>query len=341
MKNLKLVIESAPYAMIISDEKGAIVFANKQADVTFGYDREELHGQLIEVLLPKSLRSKHKQDRAQFNSRPSTRAMGAGRDLFGIRKNGSQVPVEIGLTPIETDEGRMVLATIIDISERKRMEAERQRLEQEVLEATEVERKRIGQELHDSLGQQLLGIAFLSDALRERLHQKSLPDAADAKHIADLIQKVMQQARELSRGLYAAELEAHGIVEALKQLVVNVNATTNIQCQLVCDLSVAFEDKEKAGHIYRIAQEALNNALRHSLATQIVLTITKDAENFGLEIKDNGIGFSNAGPSSGMGLKIMRYRADIIGGTFNAAGEVGSGSIISITVPLKKAVVSV
>lgn len=333
---LRLIIESAPYAMIIANQEGKISFINAQTEKTFGYTRKELVGQAIEILIPESFRSRHTRDRQAFNHQPVIRPMGMGRDLFGLKKDGSQVPVEIGLTPMNSAEGPQVLASIIDITERKRMETERHRLEREVLEASEMERKRIGQELHDSLGQQLLGIAFLSDALKEKLHQKSLADAADAANIAGLIEKVMTQARELSRGLYAAELETQGLGEALNQLVSNMNATTSIHCRFLSDGDIDIKDMAKATHLYRIAQEALHNARRHSMATEMSVSARHKEDCFTLTIQDNGVGFSTGAQTAGMGLKTMRYRADIIGGTFDIRENEKGGTIISCTVPLKK-----
>jgi PAS domain S-box-containing protein len=321
--------------MLLVDEQGAILFVNSQAEKTFGYKREELLGQLVETLVPRAARSRHVQDRNGFNAHPDARAMGAGRDLFGLKKDGTQVPVEIGLTPLKSPNGLQILASIIDITERKRLESAQRRLENEVLEASEVERRRIGQELHDSLGQQLLGIAFLSGALKERLHQKSLSDAVDAEKISQLIENVMAQARELSRELYAAELDAHGLQEALHQLVVNMNATTNIRCQFVCECPFVLEDKARATNIYRIAQEALQNVRRHSMATELIVAATCEDDQFKLTIQDNGVGFSASQESTGMGLKTMKYRTDILGGTFEVTNSEKGGALITCTVPLK------
>lgn len=320
--------------MILVDEQGRILFVNPQVEKTFGYKREELLQQSIEVLVPAQDRSKHVKDRQGFGAHPKARSMGAGRDLFGLRKDGTQVPVEIGLTPLISETGLQILASIIDITERKRLEAEQKRLENEVLEAGETERRRIGQELHDSLGQQLLGIAFLSGALKERLHQKSSTEASSADKIAQLLEKVMTEARKLSRELYAAELDAHGLCEALKQLVDNMSSTTNIHCRFVCDTPFVIDDKNKATNIYRIAQEALQNARRHSMATEIVVTAEFVPSGFRLTIRDNGVGFPEEDRSTGMGLKTMKYRVDILGGTFEHYTDPDGGATIACTIPL-------
>src|SRR5579863_8168356 len=122
---LRLVVESAPSALIMVDSAGIITLINSQVSALFGYSRAELLGRSVDILVPERYRAAHPGERAGFFARPGKRAMGAGRDLHALRKDGSEVPVEIGLTPIETPKGLQVLAALIDISERRRLERER------------------------------------------------------------------------------------------------------------------------------------------------------------------------------------------------------------------------
>ncbi|HEY4210784.1 MAG TPA: PAS domain S-box protein [Steroidobacteraceae bacterium] len=121
-ERFRQVVESAPNAMVMINQTGNIEMVNAQAERVFGYERKELLGQPIELLVPKRFRSAHPELRGSFFTRPVSRPMGAGRDLFGLKKDGSEFPIEIGLNPIETDEGPMVLSAIVDISSRKRLE---------------------------------------------------------------------------------------------------------------------------------------------------------------------------------------------------------------------------
>ena len=121
-ERLRLVVEAAPNAMLMIDRAGAIALINSQAEALFGYSRDELLGQPIEMLIPPRFRAQHGHFRAHFLSQPATRAMGAGRDLYGLRKDGVEVPIEIGLNPLRTEEGSFVLASVIDISSRRQME---------------------------------------------------------------------------------------------------------------------------------------------------------------------------------------------------------------------------
>ncbi|HKZ02296.1 MAG TPA: PAS domain S-box protein [Pyrinomonadaceae bacterium] len=127
-ERFRLAVESAPNAMVMVGEEGKIILINSQTERLFGYSREELIGQSIEVLVPERFRGRHPAYRADFSQEPQVRPMGAGRDLFGLRKDGTEVPIEIGLNPIETESGNLVLSSIVDITERKRSEQERERL---------------------------------------------------------------------------------------------------------------------------------------------------------------------------------------------------------------------
>ena len=137
--HFRVAVEASPAGVVMVDGQGRIVLVNQEVERLFGYDREELIGQSVEVLVPERFRENHPGFREAFHRDPDTRAMGAGRDLYGLRKDGTEVPVEIGLNPIETDEGLFILSSIVDISERKREEEERQRLEQQLRQAQKME----------------------------------------------------------------------------------------------------------------------------------------------------------------------------------------------------------
>ena len=136
---LRAAVESAPSGLLMTDARGSIVLVNREVERLFGYSREELLGKSVESLMPERFRSGHASFRGGFMADPRMRAMGAGRDLYGLRKDGAEVPVEIGLTPVATEEGTFVLASIVDITARKRMEDERRRLEEELRQAQKLE----------------------------------------------------------------------------------------------------------------------------------------------------------------------------------------------------------
>ncbi|HEX2733546.1 MAG TPA: PAS domain S-box protein, partial [Polyangiaceae bacterium] len=164
-EQFRLAIEAAPTGMLIVDSNGQIALVNSQIEKLFGYERAALVGQPVEMLVPERFRSQHPQYRAHFLARPAFRPMGAGRDLYGLHKNGSEIPIEIGLNPLRTAQGDFVLSSVVDITERKRAEREREellgqlralnaeleqrvQLRTEVLSATLREREVLLQEVH-------------------------------------------------------------------------------------------------------------------------------------------------------------------------------------------------
>jgi signal transduction histidine kinase len=187
-----------------------------------------------------------------------------------------------------------------------------------VLDISEREQVRIGQDLHDGLGQHLTGVAFLSKVLQQKLSDGPLPDAAsDAARIAGLVNQAIGMTRELSHGLLAGHVASHGLSSALDALAAEVQDVYHITCRFTCDGALPFHDVSVETHLFRIVQEAVNNAMHHGGASEIVMDLAVGAAPATLTVSDNGAGFAAAGQhgDSGMGLRIMRHRAAMIGGS--------------------------
>jgi signal transduction histidine kinase len=215
------------------------------------------------------------------------------------------------------------VAVVQDVTERKR-------LEKEILAISEREKTRIGNDLHDGLCQKLVGAALVTNMLEEQLKKKSIAEVSDVRQIAALLDDAITEARTIAGGLHPVTLDAEGLAFALRELAINVSRVSGISCQLDSPLPVLVADHAVATHLYRIAQEAVNNAIKHGHATKISIELTSAAENLvTLKIADNGIGLA-APPnrSGGMGTAIMRYRADMIGGTLEVKSGPGRGTTI-------------
>ena len=211
---------------------------------------------------------------------------------------------------------------------------ERKRLEKEVLEVTYRERARIGQDIHDDLCQRLVSIAFSSNLLTQKLRERSLPEVQDAAEIARLLDDSITQARSLARMLYPVLLETGGLASALQELAANVTARSRIECTAVCQETVLIRDLSVATHIYRIAQEAVSNAVRHAQASRIVITLDVVDGECILGVTDNGIGLGDdVGRSAGMGLRIMQYRARMIDGRLEVKPGDCGGTRVTCFVP--------
>ncbi len=326
-----LMVERAPIGILLVDDHGNIVHLNPKGLSLFGYSRNELLGKPMEILLPKRVRDVHVQHRTGFMAAPTARAMGEGRYLFGLHKEGHEVPVEIGLVPLKTPEGMMVLATILDIT----AVAEKKQLEQDLLHVIEMEQKRIGQDLHDSLGQQLLAVSFLCNVLKKKLAAGTMPDPSEAAHIEDLLSEAKTNVRNLTRGLYAGDLESRGLGACLKDMTEHMSEMAAVACIFEGDDTLVLKDRSKSENLFRMAQEALNNAVKHSRSKRIVVSLKKEGQRVRLSVRDDGTGFAyGEAKNKGLGLRSMRYRATAIGGTFDIASDPKIGTVVHCSVTI-------
>ena len=212
---------------------------------------------------------------------------------------------------------------------------ERERLERELLEVGERERRRIGYDLHDGLGQHLTGISLAVQVLRKKLEKQGLAEAADAGKAVALIEEGIALSHKLAKGLQPVEMHAGGLMQALQDFSFTTAEMFNIACRFKCDAPILVSDVATADHLYRIAQEATSNAVKHGEATSIVITLEATEEGTLLKIADNGIGIVRPeAVENGMGLRIMRQRAKLIGGVVDIVSLPRKGTIISCLLPL-------
>ena len=220
-----------------------------------------------------------------------------------------------------------VLALVRDVTERET-------LEREIVESRHRMQMRIGQDLHDGLGQQLTGISFLSRALEKGLAAQARPEAADAAEISRQVIAAVAQTRHLARGLFPVELEESGLVSALDQLARNVEELCQIPCAFACDEALPPGAPEAATHLFRLAQEAANNAVKHGKARRVEISLRRADDSLVLTIQDDGIGFPSHGTQSGgLGLRTMKYRAQKVGGALEILRAAHGGSIIRCVFP--------
>jgi PAS domain S-box-containing protein len=519
-ETLTVLFRFAPDAIIIVDESGCIIRVNDQARAMFGYSAKELLGKRIEMLMPARFRTRHVKHQKHYMAEPRLRRMGAGLELYAQCKDGSEFPVDIMLSPIETFEGRSVIATVRDVTEQRRIEEslrksreelevrvqertaelrqantselaaleararqhnavaelsqralegrdldsllgdavslvprilgvefckvlellpkgdalllrvgagwnegyvghamlstgleshggftllssipvivedfqtetrfhpptlfvehrirsgisviiygrgkpygilgahtaqrrkftaddvhflqsvanvlaaaiERRGLEEELLNISSREQRHIGQDLHDGLCQQLVGIEFRNSVLVQQL-QKTPAAQAEAAKIGESIRDVTRQARALARGLSPVQIETNGLMAALDGLTANAAKLFCLACSFECPRPVLVDNPTVATHLYRIAQEAMGNAIKHAQAKSIVVSLKQSDSELTLTIKDNGRGFSRASMvMEGMGLRIMEYRADMIGAMLRVDSTIGKGTTVA------------
>ena len=209
---------------------------------------------------------------------------------------------------------------------------ERMRLEEEILSISEREQQRIGHDLHDSLCQHLTGVALAGEVLHGQLAAKSLPEAKAMNHIVEMVEDAIELTRTLARGLHPFDLKGEGFTDALRELAATITEGFNTPCTFECNEPVEIAEPGVATHLYRITQEAITNAVKHSHAKSIVVRLDAGADGLTLSICDDGVGMPPKIPS-GMGLRTMAYRASVIGASFNVARQHSRGTRVTCRLP--------
>ena len=214
--------------------------------------------------------------------------------------------------------------------------AERRRLEYELLEITEKERRRIGLDLHDDLGQQLAALALMAKGLELKLAKRHAPETLDAATIHNLVQHTMTHARDLAHDLARLDSKGDDLAAALDGLAQHATGLFKISCQFKRSGPVPVLDSSIASQLYKIAQEAVTNAMKHAKAKSVVISLVDGSDTIVLTIQNDGLPFSKlAGHSTGMGLRIMNYRANLIGATIEINGSGSRGTRVVCSVPLE------
>jgi PAS domain S-box-containing protein len=326
----RAILDTAVDGVVTIDQRGIIESVNPAVERLFGYRRDELLGRNVSVLMPEPFRSEHDAYIDRYRQTGKPRIIGIGREVVGRRKDGTTFPIDLAVSEFVHD-GRLMFAGLLhDVTERRRME-------RQILEATAEEQRRIGQDLHDGLCQELAGIAFTVEVLGRKLEARGAAEKPTLDRVAELVDQAITHARELARGLQPVALDGPGLATALSELARKAEALFHVTCifEQQGDLGAAVSDGETASHLYRIAQEAISNAVRHGKAHTIDVELAAEPGSLRLTVCDDGTGIpAEPRPSGGIGLQTMAYRARVVGGTLTVRPGARRGTVVTCTVPL-------
>jgi PAS domain S-box-containing protein len=329
----RALLESAPDGILLADASGRIRLLNRQIESLFGYQEDELVGQPVEVLMPERYRNRHTGHRDSYSGEPRVRPMGLGMELIGLRKDGSEFPVEISLSPMLTSSGPVITAVIRDVSERRKLQAERNALEIEL--ETERERYRIGMDLHDGIMQSIYAVALRlelaldlgGDRAQVNRHlEQAIEDLHDVtrdirSYIFDL------RPRQFKGSLSAALLELADEFQQNSQIETKVEVSPQPELQSL--------DQAQSVSLYLIAHEALSNVRKHADASRVSISLRHGARQTELCIIDDGKGFNAASeiPEKHRGLRNMTARARAAGATMKVESSPGAGTRVELAIP--------
>jgi PAS domain S-box-containing protein len=321
------VLDTAGTLIVIMDMEGRIVQSNRACAEISGWDNDRLRGRFVWDFVS--------SPEEEYRFQEMVSATGVGRvpepfETYWVRREGKAAVIAWATTVLVDQEGRRrnIIATGADVTESRR-------LQKEILDIASREQARIGQDLHDGLGQHLTGIAFMAKVLEGNLSGESRPGVEDATRIVEGVNKAIATTRQLSRGLLPVTSEE--LTTALERWSNEVQTVFGIACSFHCKQTLFTGDENTATHLYRIAQEATSNAVRHGRSTSIEIRMQQVSDVMEMVVKDNGIGLPpSPATGKGMGLRIMSYRARMIGATLHVKAIPGGGTSVSCHLPINE-----
>jgi len=304
------ILETTVDGIITTNEEGIILSFNEAASNIFGYDADEVIGNNATMLMPEPHKDEHDEYMKRYRETGEKNIIGKRRELTGKRKDGSLFPIELSVSEVKWNGNRIFTGVVNDISERRR-------LEREILRVSEEERRNLGQDLHDGLGQMLTGIGLISQNLARKLKSNGIAGADEVQEISDLIKEADEYAKSLAQGMVQVNIEEEGLEAALCNLCKQVKKFFGIDCSFAFQENIEIGNSMRALHLYRIAQEAISNAVKHGNAHSVEVKMKESNGHIVMSIKDDGIGFgesSQPNKEKGMGIHIMKYRANMMSG---------------------------
>jgi PAS domain S-box-containing protein len=357
------VFEASASGMILIDSRGRIQLANQAIETMFGYKRVELINQPIETLVPRRFRHGHVAQRNAFIANPETRSMGAGRDLFGLKKDGTEFPVELGLNPIKTEEGTLVLGSVIDITERQRAADRLREMTEEALQANQSKSEFLAAMSHE-LRTPLNAILGFSQGLLERADRQPLNEHQkdriakiykSGEHLLSLINNILDIAK-VEAGKTDLHITTFPLTLVFNDVLALAQAVAREKPGLTVTLDVEPHLPEittDAGKLKQILINLASNACKFTARGTVTLKAECGSGGFILSVADTGVGItpdqldrvfekfhqirqatSQSIKGTGLGLPLSKKLAELLGGSISVQSKAGEGTVFSVRLPL-------
>lgn len=317
-ERMRAILGTATDAIITIDQGGVIESVNPAAEQMFGYSAAEMVGQNVKMLMPSPYREEHDGYLLEYLQSGVARMIGIGREVQGRRKDGSVFSVDLAVSEVEP--GELFTGILRDVTRRKE-------LEREVVEIASLEQRRIGQDLHDTVAQELTGLSILAGGLAEAFRGDPA-SAALAERLTQGLRRSQDQLRVIMRGLLPVPVEKQGLMAALADLAERTAQEGGPACTFDCPEPVSLSDNLTATHLYLIAQEAVRNAIRHARPRHVRIRLEAN-DLLILTIEDDGVGMPSPSMEvGGLGLRIMRNRAAVIGAILTIEPAQPTGALV-------------
>ena len=318
------LVESMNEGLGIQDRQGIITYVNDKVCKILQLPREQIVGRPSQDFISK-------RDLETWIRNIDNKDAPSSYEVTWMDKDGNPIYTLVSPRPVYDSQGRFMggFGVITDITAIKQ-------LEKEVLDISERERQKIGYELHDDLGQHLIGIDVMTKVLHDKLLPLSDENARYAGEINRLVKGAIEKTRLLARGLCPVHLTSLGLEASLTELASSTSSIFNMICDLRCPRHIPISDNSLATHLYYIAKESIHNAIEHGKSSKIVMELLNNNGTVSLSILDNGIGIKDTTKVSGIGLRIMHYRARMIGASLRIESEQSGGTLVTCTFSLNK-----
>jgi two-component system CheB/CheR fusion protein len=321
-ERLQAILGTVTDAVITIDYQGLIQGVNRAAERMFGYAAAEMVGQSVSLLMPAPYREEHAGYLVRYFKTGIRHVIGTSREVEARRKDGTVFPVELGVSELE--QLKLFVGIHRDLTARRQ-------LERDVVEVASLEQRRIGQDLHDTVGQELTALNLLAGELAAALRSDPAHAALLVERIGQGLQRSQQELRTVLRGLLPVAVDSEGLMAALTDLAFRTQQERKATCTFDCPEPVSVADNVTATHLYLIAQEAVHNALKHARPRNVRIRLESNHLMI-LRVQDDGSGMpAGPGPAQGLGLRIMRNRAAIIGASLTIEPGTPTGTVVTCT----------